>query len=40
MRIQEARLPVEEEDEYGRWKCLGYALGHFADLVSKNEREG
>lgn len=40
VRIQEARLTPEEDKEYGGWKRLGYALGHFADLVSQNEREG
>jgi arginase len=40
IRIQEARLTAEEEKEYGGWKRLGYALGHFADLVERNERDG
>jgi arginase family enzyme len=40
IRIQEARLTPEEDKEYGGWKRLGYALGHFADLVSQNERDG
>jgi arginase len=40
VRIQEARLTPEEDKEYGGWKRLGYALGHFADLVSQNERDG
>lgn len=40
VRIQEARLTAEEDKEYGGWKRLGYALGHFADLVSQNERDG
>lgn len=40
VRIQEARLTAEEDQEYGGWKRLGYALGHFADLVERNEREG
>jgi arginase len=40
VRIQEARLTAEEEKEYGGWKRLGYALGHFADLVERNERDG
>ena len=40
VRIQEARLTPEEDKEYGGWKRLGYALGHFADLVSLNERDG
>jgi hypothetical protein len=40
VRIQEARLTSEEEKEYGGWKRLGMALGHFSDLVAQNEREG
>ncbi len=37
---QEAALTPEEDKEYGGWKRLGMALGHFADLVAQNEREG
>lgn len=40
VRVEEARLTPEEEKEYGGWKKLGMSLGHFADIVSKNEREG
>jgi arginase len=40
VRVQEATLTAEEDKEYGGWKRLGMALGHFADLVSQNEREG
>jgi len=40
VRVEEARLTPEEDKEYGGWKRLGMALGHFADIVSKNEREG
>ncbi len=39
-RIEEARLTAEEDTEYGGWKRLGMALGHFADIVTKNERDG
>ena len=39
-RIEEARLTAEEDTEYGGWKRLGLALGHFADIVTKNERDG
>ena len=39
-RVHEARLTAEEDKEYGGWKRLGMALGHFADLVSQNERDG
>jgi arginase len=40
IRVQEARLTPAEDKEYGGWKRLGYALGHLADLVSENERDG
>jgi arginase len=40
VRVEEARLTPEEDTEYGGWKRLGMSLGHFADIVSKNEREG
>ncbi|MGH9345773.1 MAG: arginase family protein [Vicinamibacterales bacterium] len=39
-RVSEARLTPEEDNEYGGWKRLGMALGHFADLVTGNERDG
>jgi arginase len=40
VRIEEARLTADEETEYGGWKRLGMSLGHFADIVAKNERDG
>jgi len=40
VRVEEARLTREEDTEYGGWKKLGMSLGHFADIVSKNERDG
>ena len=40
VRVDEAALTAEEDKEYGGWKRLGMALGHFADIVQKNEREG
>jgi arginase len=40
VRVQEARLTADEEKEYGGWKRLGMALGHFSDIVSGNERDG
>jgi len=40
VRVEEASLTSEEDTEYGGWKRLGMALGHFADIVSKNERDG
>jgi arginase len=40
VRVQEAALTPEENTEYGGWKRLGMALGHFADIVAADEREG
>src|SRR3954452_10632012 len=40
VRVQEAALTADENTEYGGWKRLGMALGHFADLVAANERDG
>jgi arginase len=40
LRVDEAALTAAEELEYGGWKRLGMALGHFADIVEKNERDG
>lgn len=40
VRVQEVRLTPEEATEYGAWKKLGMALGHFSDLVAQNERDG
>jgi arginase len=40
VRIEEAGLTPEEDTEYGGWKRLGMSLGHFADIVTKNERDG
>ncbi len=40
IRIDEAALTPDENTEYGGWKRLGMALGHFADIVAKNERDG
>jgi arginase len=40
VRTAEATLSAEEHKEYGGWKRLGYALGHFADIVATNERDG
>lgn len=40
IRIDEAALTPDENTEYGGWKRLGMALGHFADIVSRNERDG
>jgi len=40
VRIEEVALTPDEATEYGGWKRLGMALGHFAEIVAKNEREG
>jgi arginase len=40
VRIEEAALTAEQNQEYGGWKRLGYALGAFADIVARNERNG
>src|SRR5688572_25113820 len=40
VRVEKAQLTALEETEYGGWKKLGLSLGHFADLVAKNERDG
>lgn len=40
VRVEEAKLTAEENTEYGGWKRLGMALGHFGDMVAKNERDG
>src|SRR5215510_1993087 len=37
VRVDEAILTAEENTEYGGWKKLGMALGHFADIVARNE---
>lgn len=40
VREAEAGLDSVEDTEYGGWKRLGMALGHYADIVQANEREG
>lgn len=40
IRIDEAQLTAYQNAEYGGWKKLGWSLGHFADIVARNEREG
>ena len=39
-RVATIGLTAQENTEYGGWKRLGMALGHFSDVVAKNEREG
>lgn len=40
VRIDSSALTAEENTEYGGWKRLGMALGHYADIVSKAEKDG
>jgi arginase len=39
-RVETIGLTTQEDTEYGGWKRLGMALGHFADSVTQNERNG
>jgi arginase len=39
-RVAESGLTPEQEPEYGGWKRLGMALGHFAGIIETNERDG
>jgi arginase len=40
VKVEQSALTVSEDSEYGAWKRLGMALGHFSDIVATNEREG
>jgi arginase len=40
IRDDEAKLTAAQDTEYGAWKKLGWALGDFARIVAKNERDG
>ena len=40
LRVEEVALTPSEVTEYGNWKKLGWALGHFSDIVARNERDG
>lgn len=40
VKVEESALSASEEPEYGGWKRLGMALGHYADIVGANERDG
>src|SRR2546423_726661 len=33
VKVEQSALTPAEEPEYGAWKRLGVALGHYADLV-------
>jgi arginase len=40
VRVDSVALTSDENTEYGGWKRLGMALGHFSGIVSQNERNG
>lgn len=40
VRVDEAALTAAQDSEYGGWKRLGMALGNFAQIVERNERNG
>jgi arginase len=40
VRVDSAALTADENTEYGGWKRLGMALGHFSGIVAANERNG
>ena len=40
IRLATVKLTADEATEYGGWKKLGIALGHFSDIVAQNERDG
>ena len=40
VKVQQAVLTPAEDSEYGGWKRLGMALGHYSDIVAQNERDG
>lgn len=40
VRVDSSMLTPQQNSEYGGWKRLGMALGSFADVVARNERDG
>ncbi|HXV63109.1 MAG TPA: arginase family protein [Vicinamibacteria bacterium] len=40
VRVSKAALTEEEDTEYGGWKRLGMALGHYGETIARNERDG
>ena len=40
VRIEQSALTPDEDTEYGAWKKLGMALGHYSDIVAKSEKDG
>src|ERR1041385_6187728 len=39
-RVDESKLAASQDIVYGAWKKLGWALGDFARIVARNERDG
>jgi arginase len=40
VRVSKAALTEDEDTEYGGWKRLGMALGHYGKTIAQNERDG
>ncbi len=40
VRVARSSLTADEATEYGAWKKLGMALGHYSDLVAQSEKDG
>jgi arginase len=40
VRVSTAALTEEEDAEYGGWKRLGMALGHYGKTIAQNEKDG
>ncbi len=40
VRVEESALTPDEDTEYGDWKRLGMALGHYADIVAREQKDG
>jgi len=40
VRVDESRLSAAQDTEYGAWKRLGWALGDYAQIVARDERDG
>lgn len=40
VRVSNAELTEREKTEYGNWRKMGYANGHLAENVMKNESDG
>jgi arginase len=40
VRVSKAELTEEQDTEYGGWKRLGMALGHYGETIAQNEKDG